>query len=138
MKNFILTLVLGLSTLFVSAQDFKVVTTMETPAEGESYTIDNFTNSIGVLYTFNDNCSAGLVMNGDNYDLIARYNYGKNIYVSLQAPTEEMMDNLNLGLGYSLSVWKGLAVEPNYTMSVKADEAGDRVGAFNIGLSYKF
>ena len=58
--------------------------------------------------------------------------------VSVQAPTEEMMDNLTVGLGYSYDVWKGLCVEPNYSMGLKEDENGEREGSFNLGLSYKF
>ena len=59
-------------------------------------------------------------------------------YVSFQAPTEEMMDNMTIGLGLSYNVWKGLNVEPNYSMGLKEDENGDREGTFNLGLSYKF
>ena len=47
------------------------------------------------------------------------------------------MDNLTIGLGYSYNVWKGLCIEPNYSMGLKEDEAGEREGSFNIGLSYK-
>jgi hypothetical protein len=49
-----------------------------------------------------------------------------------------MMDNLTLGLGYSFNVWKGLAVEPNYTMGLKEDANGEREGTFNLGLAYRF
>jgi len=49
-----------------------------------------------------------------------------------------MMDNLTVGLGYSFNVWKGLNVEPNYSMGLKEDEAGEREGTFNLGLSYRF
>lgn len=138
MKNFILTVVLGLSSLFVSAQDFMVVSTVNQPAEGTEWAIENVTSNMGVAYKVSDNCYAGLVKIEDEYDLYARYNYNANTFLSLQAPTEEMMDNMVLGVGYSYNVWKGLAVEPNYTMNVKADDAGDRAGSFNFGLSYKF
>ena len=60
------------------------------------------------------------------------------MYVSVQAPTEEMLDNLTVGIGYSYDVWKGLHVEPNYSIGLKEDENGERDGSFNIGLSYKF
>ena len=49
-----------------------------------------------------------------------------------------MMDNLTVGLGYSYDVWKGLYVEPNYSMGLNEDENGEREGSFNLGLSYKF
>ena len=60
------------------------------------------------------------------------------MYVSVQAPTEEMLDNLTVGIGYSYDVWKGLHVEPNYSIGLNEDENGERDGTFNIGLSYKF
>ena len=129
MKKTILTLIVALiATIGVTAQNFTVVTTYNAPAEGEE-------NSV---YKCADNCSAGLVKNGEEYDLLARYNYSDNIYISAQAPTSEMMDNLSIGLGYSLSVWKGVCVEPNYTMPVNADDNGEREGSFNLGLSYRF
>jgi hypothetical protein len=78
-------------------------------------------------------------MDGETiYDFWARYNMKNDMYVSLQAPQEEMMDNLTVGLGYSYDVWKGLQVEPNYSMGLKEDENGERAGSFNLGLSYKF
>jgi opacity protein-like surface antigen len=67
-----------------------------------------------------------------------RYNLKNNAYVSLQAPQEDMMDNLTVGIGYSFNVWKGLNVEPNYSMGVKEDENEEREGTFNLGLSYRF
>ena len=57
---------------------------------------------------------------------------------TVQAPTDEMMDNFTVGLGYSYDVWKGLHVEPNYSVGLKEDENGEREGSFNLGLSYKF
>ena len=47
------------------------------------------------------------------------------------------MDNVALGLGYSFRVWNNLYVEPNYTMPYKKDEAGEREGTLNLGVSYK-
>ena len=127
-----------MATIGASAQNFMVVTTYNAPAEGEESSVDNFTNSIGVMYNCAAKCSAGLVKNGEEYDLIGRYNWSDNLYVSLQAPTSETMDNLSIGLGYSLSVWKGLCVEPNYTMPTNADDNGEREGSFNLGLSHSF
>ena len=48
------------------------------------------------------------------------------------------MDNLSVGVGYSFNLWKGLNVEPNYSMSLKEDEEGERSGEFNLGLYYRF
>ena len=41
-------------------------------------------------------------------------------------------------LGYSFNAWKGLYVEPNYSMGLKEDENGEREGTFNLGLAYRF
>jgi hypothetical protein len=139
MKKTILTLVIAvIATIGASAQNFMVVTTYDSPAEGESNSVDNFTNNLGIMYKCAQHCSVGLTKNDEEYDLIGRYNYSDNIYVSLQAPTEETFNNLSIGLGYSLLAWKGLCLEPNYTMPVNADDNGDRKGSFNLGLSYSF
>lgn len=139
MKKMFLTVVLAAGTLFAAtAQDFTVVSSYNAPAEGEDYSVTDLTNNLGVLYNVADNCSVGLVKNGEEYDLLARYNYNANLFISLQAPTEEATDNLSVGVGYSLNVWKGLNVEPNYTMNASADDDGDRAGSFNLGLSYRF
>ena len=94
---------------------------------------------MGVGYALNGGkLVIGVVQAGeDAYDLWGRYNLKNDLYLSVQAPTEEAMDNLTIGLGYSYSVWKGLCIEPNYSMGLKEDEAGEREGSFNIGLSYK-
>ena len=52
----------------------------------------------------------------------------------VQAPTEEIMDNMTFGVGYSMKVWNELYVEPNYMMSTKEDSEGE----FKLGISYKF
>lgn len=139
MKKTILTLIVALiATIGVSAQTFTVVSTYNAPAEGADLELGAITDNLGVLVSVANNCSVGFAKNGEEYDLIGRYNYTDAIYISLQAPTEETTDNLSIGLGYSLSVWKGVFVEPNYTMPVNADDNGEREGSFNLGLSYRF
>ena len=141
MKKFILTSAIAFATLFASAQNFMVVSTYDGDQEE---TMDMLTQNLGFGYAINDTWTLGLMQNGEDvdgetiYDLWARYDLKNNAYVSLQAPQEEMMDNLTVGLGYSFNVWKGLNVEPNYSMGLKEDEAGEREGTFNLGLSYKF
>jgi opacity protein-like surface antigen len=141
MKKIFLTSAIALSTLLASAQNFMVVTTYDGDQEE---TMDKITQNIGFGYALNDTWTVGLLKNGvdaegdDNYDLWGRYNWNANTYVSVQAPTEETMDNLTVGVGYSYNVWKGLNVEPNYSMGLKEDENGEREGTFNLGLSYKF
>ena len=132
------------STLVASAQ-FMVVTTYNAPEDGAEWEMTSLTDNLGIGYTLNNGkCVVGLMKAGEDslgdasYDLWGRYNWNQNVYVSVQAPTEEMMDNLTIGVGYSYDVWKGVCIEPNYSMGLKEDENGEREGSFNLGLSYKF
>ena len=132
------------STLIASAQ-FMVVTTYNAPEDGAEWEMTSLTDNLGVGYTLNNGkCVVGLMKAGEDslgdasYDLWGRYNWNQNMYVSVQAPTEEMMDNLTIGVGYSYNVWKGVCIEPNYSMGLKEDDNGEREGSFNLGLSYKF
>ena len=138
MKRLFLTMAVAFSTLIASAQ-FMVVTTYNAPEDGAEWETTSLTDNMGIGYALNGGkLIVGVVQAGeDAYDLWSRYNWNANMYVSVQAPTEETMDNLTLGLGYSYNVWKGLCVEPNYSMGLKEDENGEREGSFNIGLSYK-
>ena len=144
MKNLFLTLALGFATLFASAQNFMVVTNYNAPEDGAEWEMSSLTDNMGIGYVINDTWTVGLVKAGEdslgdaNYDLWGRYNWSEEIYVSVQAPTEEMMDNLTVGLGYSFNAWKGLYVEPNYSMGLKEDENGEREGTFKLGLAYRF
>ena len=132
------------STLIASAQ-FTVVTSYVAPEDGAEWEVSSLTDNMGIGYALNSGkCVVGLIKAGTDsldeatYDLWGRYNLKNSLYVSVQAPMEEMMDNLTVGLGYSYNVWKGLCIEPNYSMGLKEDEDGEREGSFNIGLSYKF
>jgi len=144
MKKLILTMaVVAFTTLFASAQ-FMVVTTYNAPEDGAEWEMTSLTDDMGIGYAVNDAWTVGFIKAGEDsegetsYDLWGRYNWNENVYVSVQAPTEEMMDNLTVGIGYSYNVWKGLNVEPNYSMGLNEDEEGEREGSFNLGLSYKF
>ena len=140
MKKLFLTSAVALMTLVASAQ-FTVVTTYDGDQEE---TMDKVTQNFGIGYAVNDTWTVGFIQNGEDaegetvYDLWGRYNLKGDAYVSLQAPTEETLDNLTVGIGYSFNVWKGLNVEPNYSMGLKEDENEEREGTFNLGLSYKF
>ena len=146
MRNLIMTLAVALFTTFAASAQFMVVTTVNTTDSDldETWGTTNFTDNMGIGYIYNDKCVIGLVKAGEDstgeasYDLWGRYNWNANVYVSVQAPTTDAMDNLTVGLGYSYAVWKGLYVEPNYSMGLKEDENGEREGSFNLGLSYKF
>ena len=144
MKKLFITMAVAFSTLIASAQ-FMVVTTYNAPEDGAEWEMTSLTDNLGVGYTLNNGkCVIGLMKAGEDslgdasYDLWGRYNWNQNMYVSVQAPTEEMMDNLTVGVGYSYNVWKGVCIEPNYSMGLKEDDNGEREGSFNLGLSYKF
>ena len=125
MTKLFLTMTLAFSTMIASAQ-YSVLTTI-TEVE-EEY---NITDKIGVGYDLSEKLMVGITMNGDdNYELLGRY--------ALMNSETELMDNMKLGLGYSFKVWDKLYIDPYYTMPAKADEAGEREGTLNLGVSYKF
>ncbi len=140
MKKLILTAVLAIGTLFVSAQSFMVVTTVTKTADGEEAGIENITNRMGVGYQVNDNLIVGLqsAARDDGYDMFLRYLWKENIYVLLSMPTEEATDNMKIGIGFSLNISGDLYVEPNYNMPLSEDASGNRDGDFDLGLSYRF
>ena len=140
MKKLILTAVLAIGTLFVSAQSFMVVTNVTKTADGEEAGIENITDRIGVGYQVNDNLIVGLqsAARDDGYDMFLRYLWQENIYVLLSMPTEEATDNMKIGIGFSLNISGDLYVEPNYNMSLSEDASGNRDGDFDLGLSYRF
>ena len=129
MKKAILTIVIALFCVGASAQ-YRVMSNVTEPADGESWGVENFTNNIGVGYQLNNEVMIGFVQNGDDYDFVGRYNMSDNLYLSAQMPTEDPTDNMTLGVGVSIKVWNELYVEPNYTTK-------DEEGSLNIGLSYK-
>ena len=127
-----LTMALAFVSIFASAQ-FMVVTTIDQPEEDAEWEMSNITDNIGIGYQLNDKITVGAVKNGEDYDLWGRYDLNL-LYVAVQAPTEEMTDNMTFGVGYSLEVWNGLCIEPSYMMSMEEDSEGE----FKVGLSYKF
>ena len=135
MKKLFLTTVTACVGLFASAQ-FSMVSSINMPEDGEEWNISSITENMGAGYQINDKMMVGAMKNGENYDLFGRY-YFKNIYVSLQAPTEEMSDNMKMGVGYSYNVWKGLCIEPSYSMPMKEDENGEREAKLVLGVAYK-
>ena len=132
-----LTMALALTTMFASAQ-FMVMTTMTEPADGENWGMSNITEKMGVGYMLNDKMTLGVVKNGDVMDVWGRYNLSF-AWVVMQAPTDStMMDNMNIGIGYSLKVWNALYVEPSYTIPMKENSEGNREGKMRLGLAYRF
>ena len=88
----------------------------------------------------------GITLDGeDKYELLARYDLHYGVWATCvynynteADAEEELMDKLELGLGYSIKVWKNLCFCPNYTLSLREDDDGKREGNLNLGLTYKF
>ena len=139
MNKLFLTMALAFSTMVASAQ-FSAMTTF---SEGTDSTW-NATDKLGVGYQVNEKLMIGITMDGeDKYELLGRYSlmngiWGTCVYNHDADSEAELMDKVELGLGYSWNVWRGLYVDPNYTMPAKADEAGEREGSLNLSVSYKF
>ena len=128
---------LALSTIIASAQ-ITAISTLEQPAEGEDWEMSSITDNMGIGYTLNDKVMIGVVKNGEENDMFARYLVANNCWVSAQAPTEETMDNMMLGVGYMFQVWNMLYIEPNFSMPMKEDSNGEREGMFKLGIGYYF
>ena len=143
MNKLFLTMALAFCTMIASAQ-YSVLTTVTSVEDEAGETTYNVTDKLGVGYQMNEKLMVGITMDGeDKYELLGRYSlmngiWGTCVY-SYDADSEaELMDKVNVGVGYSFKVWQGLSIDQNYTMPIKADEAGEREGSLNLGVSYKF
>ena len=143
MTKLFLTMTLAFSTMIASAQ-YSAMTTITSVEDEAGESTYNVTDKIGVGYQVNEDLMVGLTMDGeDKYDLLARYDLHHGIWATCvynyEADAEdELMDRMDIGLGYSLKLWKDLYIDPNYTMPAKADENGEREGSLNLSVSYKF
>ena len=143
MNKLFLTMTLALCTMIASAQ-YSVMTTVTSTEDEAGETTYNATDKIGVGYQVNEKLMVGITKDGDDkYELLGRYAlmngvWGACVYNYAKDSEAELMDNMELGLGYSFKVWKNLYVDPNYTMPLKEDEAGEREGSLNLSVSYKF
>ena len=139
MNKLFLTMALAFSTMVASAQFSALTTVSETTDSTWSAT-----DKLGIGYQVNEKLMVGVTMDGeDKYEVLARYDVYKGVWATCvynyDAESEDkLMDKMDLGLGYSFKVWKNLYLDPNYTLSLKEDEEGDREGAFNLSVSYKF
>jgi len=142
MTKLFLTMTLAFCTMVASAQ-YSAITTITSVEEGDETTY-NVTDKLGVGYQVNEKLIVGLTIDGeDKYELLGRYAlmngvWGTCVYNYVADSETELMDNIELGLGYSFKVWDNLYVDPNYTIPAKANEAGDREGTLNLSVSYKF
>lgn len=135
MKKMLLTGAMALMGLMVSAQGFMVTADIDT----ENFEVSTVTENLGFGYFVNDAFVVGAKMAADdNFNVFARYYWNENVFVSAEAPTEGLTDNLEMGVGYSFNVWNSLYVEPNYTMPLNEDAEGNREGAFNLGVAFRF
>ena len=141
MNKLFLTMALAFCTMVASAQ-YSVLTTV-TSVEDENETTYSITDKLGVGYQVNEKLLVGLTRDGeDNYELLGRYAlmhgvWGTCVYNYTKDSETELMDNVELGLGYSFGLWDNFSIEPNYTIPAKANEAGEREGSFNLSISYK-
>jgi len=142
MTKLFLTMTLAFSTMIASAQ-YSAMTTITSVEDEAGESTYNVTDKIGVGYQVNEKLMVGLTMDGeDKYELLGRYSlmngiWGTCVY-NYDDSDAELMDKIDLGLGYSFKVWRDLYVDPNYTMPAKADANGEREGTLNLGVSYKF
>ena len=143
MNKLFLTMTLALCTMIASAQ-YSVMTTVTSVEDEAGETTYNATDKLGLGYQVSEKLMVGLTMDGeDKYELLGRYVlmngiWGTCVYNYTKDSETELMDNIDLGLGYSFKVWDNLYVDPNYTMPAKADENGEREGTLNLSVSYKF
>ena len=139
MNKLFLTMALAFCTTIASAQ-YSVLTTVSETSDSTW----SVTEKLGIGYQVNEKLMVGITMDGeDKYELLGRYALMNGIWgtctYSYEADSEaELMDKVNVGVGYSFKVWNNLYIHPNYTMPLKEDEAGEREGTLNLGVSYKF
>ena len=162
MKKLLLTTVTILTTICASAQ-FMALSTLNKvdgmdptePNTSEVYDGDvcpttdtddsyNITDKIGIGYQVNEKLMVGITKDcEDAYELLGRYDVYQGLWATCIYNYEkdseaEMTDKLDVGIGYSYNVWKGIYIDPNYTMPLQEDSEGNREGSFNLSFSYKF
>ena len=138
MNKLFLTMLFAASTTLASAQ-FVGLTTFNEAADSTW----NVTDKIGVGYVVNEKLMVAATMDGeDAYELLGRYDvyngfWATCIYNYEKDSEAEMADKMEIGVGYSLNVWKKLYVDPYYVVPMKEDSEGNREGEFRLGISYK-
>ena len=138
MNKLFLTMLFAFSTTLASAQ-FVGLTTLN---EGTDSTW-NVTDKIGVGYIVNEKLMVAATMDGEEaYELLGRYDihhglWATCIYNYEKDSEAEIKDKMEIGVGYSLNVWKELYVDPYYVVPMKEDSEGNREGEFRLGISYR-
>ena len=142
MNKLFLTMILAFSTMIPSAQ-YSVLTTVTSVEDEAGEKTYNATDKLGLGYQVSEKLMVGITKDGeDKYELLGRYAlmngvWGTCVY-NHDDSDAELMDRVELGLGYSFKVWNDLYIDPNYTMPATANEAGEREGSLNLSVSYKF
>ena len=146
MKKMLLTAAIAFTSLIASAQfmvtanlnldDFDTDEISETTDFGFGYFV-NDSWVVGALITNDSILVDGTKKEGD-FKLFGRYYYNESLYIVAEVPTEEFADNLRLGAGYSFAAYGSFYIEPNYTLNVSEDDAGERNGQLKLGLAYRF
>ena len=145
MNKLFLTMALDFGTMIASAQ-YSVMTRITSVEDEAGETTYNITDKLGVAYHISDKLMLGLTKDGeDKYELLGRYDVHYGLWATCiynyEADTdteEELVDKMDLGLGYSFKLFDNLYVDPNYTVPAKKDENGEREGTLNLSISYKF
>ena len=135
MKKMLLTGAMALMGLIVSAQGFMVTADIDT----DDFNLEGVTETLGFGYFVNDAFVVGAKMAGeDDFNVFARYYWNDNIFLSASAPTEEMMDHLTLGAGYTFGVTDMISIEPNISTELETHEGEDREFNFGLGVAFNF
>ena len=138
MKKMLLTAAIALTSSMASAQ-FMVTADLDI----EDFDTDSImeTTDIGFGYMINDTWTVGATIPGgddEDFRVFARYYWNESIYLTANTTAEDFSDNLRIGAGYSFAAYGSFYVEPNYTMNVSEDDAGERNGKLKLGLAYRF
>ena len=139
MNKLFLTMTLAFSTMIASAQ-YSVLTTITSVEDEAGETTYNATDKIGVGYLVNDKLMVGLTLDGeDKYEVVGRYAlmngvWGTCVYNYDADSDAELMDKVELGLGYSFMIITNLYFDPSYMLSTEEDSEGE----FKLGVSYRF
>ena len=121
--------------LMVSAQGFMVTADIDT----DEFNFEGVTETLGFGYFVNDAFVVGAKMaNEDDFNVFVRYYWNENIFLSATAPTEEMMDNLTIGAGYSFGVTDMISIEPNISTALQTEDGEDREMNFSLGVALNF
>lgn len=138
MIKMLLTAAIAFTSLMASAQ-FMVTADLDL----EDFDTDSIseTTDFGFGYMINDTWTVGATIPaGDDEDfrVFARYYWNESIYLTANTTAEDFSDNLRIGAGYSFAAYGSFYVEPNYTLNVSEDDAGERNGKLKLGLAYRF